>query len=202
MKTKKKRKIIKKEEILNIPNILSLSRIVITFVIIFLALYNVKIWTLLIWFVIGALTDFLDGQIARRFNLKTEFGRKADMIADRFLWIGAAFAFGLYFYLDGLIKPIHVLEFLLIMSREIISAPAAIRALIQRKPIPQAIYIAKVTTFLQGFAIPAIVLSIFYPIAIWASLPLAIATFITGVISGSYYARVMSGTYIKRNIYN
>lgn len=76
------------DKIFTISNILSLSRIVIVIPIIyFLDLggnanprYNLTAFVLMI---IGALTDTFDGQLARKMNQITNFGKVIDPIADK-----------------------------------------------------------------------------------------------------------------------
>ncbi len=173
----------------NIPNFLSISRVILTFVVVYLIFTEAKIWTIVIIFSIAAFTDFLDGKIARKYKWTSEFGRKADMIADRFLWVGTALAFIAAFGLRGELERIHGIQLLLIMSREIITFPFAIVAFFSGNPLPQARYIAKVTTFLQGFALPLIILSISYEKLVYLSFPLSIATCVTGFMSALYYMR-------------
>jgi CDP-diacylglycerol--glycerol-3-phosphate 3-phosphatidyltransferase len=171
----------------NIPNFLTISRLILTFVLIHMIFVGRDIILIMIVFVVAALTDFFDGQLARRFNWTSEFGRKADMIADRFLWVGTALAFFISFSVKGILNWTHTLQLFLIMSRELISAPFVVVAFFSGNPVPQARYIAKVTTFLQGFALPLIILSIFYPAFAWAAWPISIACCVTGIMSGLYY---------------
>lgn len=49
------------------------------------SLFNVAFWI----FIAAALTDTLDGQIARRFKLETDFGRIADPFVDKIMILGA-----------------------------------------------------------------------------------------------------------------
>ena len=75
-----------KKKIFTIPNILSLFRIILA--VIFLDI-SVKFGiaekrsTLLIILVISGITDFLDGQIARRFDMVSDLGKILDPIADK-----------------------------------------------------------------------------------------------------------------------
>lgn len=69
------------ENILNVPNIISLYRLIIFPVILALALSNNEAWfvTLLC---ISLVSDILDGNIARIFKLQTRFGAALDNLAD------------------------------------------------------------------------------------------------------------------------
>lgn len=171
----------------HIPNILTISRIILTFVVVYFIFTRRHIITTIVIFAIAALTDFFDGILARRFKWTTEFGRQADMIADRFLWVGTALAFFISYSIFGQLDWIHGIQLLLIMSREIISAPFALIAFFSGNMLPQARYIAKLTTFLQGFAIPSLILSVYYPIFLYISTPLSIVIAITGFVSAMHY---------------
>jgi CDP-diacylglycerol--glycerol-3-phosphate 3-phosphatidyltransferase len=75
----------------NIANVLTLVRLVLVpFFIVCLFLPGTA-WRLaaLVVFVVASLTDRLDGELARRYGLVTDFGKIADPIADKAL-IGAA----------------------------------------------------------------------------------------------------------------
>ncbi|MDX2226841.1 MAG: CDP-diacylglycerol--glycerol-3-phosphate 3-phosphatidyltransferase [Verrucomicrobiae bacterium] len=80
---------------MNLPNKLTLSRFVMAgvFTALMLADTNKFLFTqaiALVVFVVAILTDFLDGRMARRMNLKTNFGALMDPLADKVL-ISAAF---------------------------------------------------------------------------------------------------------------
>lgn len=80
---------------MNLPNALTLLRILLTAV--FLSLLFVddpwyKLSALAV-FVIAALTDYLDGRIARQTGQITAFGQLMDPIADKILVFGAFLAF-------------------------------------------------------------------------------------------------------------
>jgi CDP-diacylglycerol---glycerol-3-phosphate 3-phosphatidyltransferase len=76
---------------MNLPNQLSLARLVMTlpFVATFiLPVPNARSWALLL-FVIASLTDLADGMIARAHGLVTNFGKLVDPLADKVLMTGA-----------------------------------------------------------------------------------------------------------------
>ena len=70
-----------------IPNFLTLSRLLVTPLIIYLGLNNHLI-ILIIVAVFIALTDFFDGYLARKWQVTSDFGAKLDMIADKVLALG------------------------------------------------------------------------------------------------------------------
>jgi CDP-diacylglycerol--glycerol-3-phosphate 3-phosphatidyltransferase len=72
---------------LNLPTVLTLSRIVLIPVFIFIV-YQHPVFGAII-FGIASLTDFLDGYLARRSGEITKFGIILDPIADKFLVISA-----------------------------------------------------------------------------------------------------------------
>lgn len=85
---RKEFKNIKKKEIKRqIPNLLTLSRGLAPIVIIPAILFN-KLYFVIILLIIFALTDFLDGKIARKYNLVSEFGVKLDAVCDKIFAIG------------------------------------------------------------------------------------------------------------------
>ena len=69
----------------NLPNILSLSRILATVVIFVLVLINTPLAFLVatVLFVLGSGTDFLDGYLARRYKLVSPLGVFLDLTADK-----------------------------------------------------------------------------------------------------------------------
>lgn len=69
---------------MNLPNKLTIFRVilVIPFVALLLAGFN---WIPLFIFVIAALTDLIDGKIARKYGLITNFGKFMDPLADKLL---------------------------------------------------------------------------------------------------------------------
>ncbi len=73
---------------MNLPNKLTIIRVImIPFFIVFLLvpITTVDKWIALGIFVVASLTDLLDGHIARKYNLVTNFGKFMDPLADKLL---------------------------------------------------------------------------------------------------------------------
>ena len=71
---------------MNLPNKLTMFRVIlIPFFIVFLlaSLTPYDKWIALVIFIIASLTDLLDGKIARKYNLVTNFGKFMDPLADK-----------------------------------------------------------------------------------------------------------------------
>lgn len=69
-----------------IPNILTLARLIVTPFILYLGMKG-EIKLLFIVALLVALTDFLDGYLARKWQVTSELGAKLDAIGDKFLAI-------------------------------------------------------------------------------------------------------------------
>ena len=81
---------------LNLPNILTISRIVITPIFLFVLLMESlphRFLLACIIFSIGSITDAVDGHLARKNNQITNFGKFLDPIADKILTTSALLAF-------------------------------------------------------------------------------------------------------------
>lgn len=73
---------------MNLPNKLTLFRVVlipffVLFMLVDITAYDK--WIALVIFIIASLTDLLDGKIARKYNLVTNFGKFMDPLADKLL---------------------------------------------------------------------------------------------------------------------
>ena len=79
---------------MNLPNKLTILRVImIPFFVVFMYLdFAAAKWIALGIFIAAAITDTLDGQIARRCNLVTTFGKFMDPLADKLLVCSAMIA--------------------------------------------------------------------------------------------------------------
>jgi CDP-diacylglycerol---glycerol-3-phosphate 3-phosphatidyltransferase len=70
-----------------IPNILTLSRLPLSAVI-FAGIEYRWYWLAVAAFAIAAITDWLDGKLARKWNQLSAFGRAADPLIDKVMILG------------------------------------------------------------------------------------------------------------------
>ncbi len=68
--------------IVNTPNILTISRLLLVFPLILCLELKITFYVFLL-LIIGGLTDYFDGFIARRLNLKTRIGAVLDPLSDK-----------------------------------------------------------------------------------------------------------------------
>ena len=116
----------KKSTILNIPNILSMIRVVLVpfFVAALVFMRGIEIWGLIVPALIyglTALTDMLDGKIARKYGLVTDFGKFIDPLADKFMVLSSMIAILGWMFLRGqrLQAMIFLWVVLIILFREL-----------------------------------------------------------------------------------
>ena len=106
---------------MNLPNKLSLLRIIlIPFIVLFYMLSPIFVWgklIALILFCIAVLTDFLDGHIARKYNLITNLGKFLDSIADKMVTVVCF----ILLVVDGaILNPYGEIALIIIVCREFI----------------------------------------------------------------------------------
>lgn len=80
---------------MNTPNKLTVARIIATPIFMATMLLNFKYHYLvsLILFILASLTDMIDGKMARKYNLVTDFGKFLDPLADKMLTTSAYLGF-------------------------------------------------------------------------------------------------------------
>ena len=146
---------------MNLPNKLTILRVIMIPLV--MAFYMIEVIpygkiVALVLFVIAAVTDFLDGYIARKYNLVTDFGKFLDPIADKLLVASVLFMIAI----DGTIPhPWGVIVVTIIMSRELIVD--AFRLIASTKGIVLAADIwGKAKTMVQCWTMPLCILLAFF----------------------------------------
>lgn len=174
----------KKNSPINIPNLLSITRIVLTpFVV--LSFFYCSPWTFVLLFAVAGSTDFFDGLIARKFNQATKTGVVLDVVADKLLVLSVF----LVFVFHGDLQLTH---FLLMSSREIVVIVGKIALYSEIKTsnaltdLPPS-KLSKFTTLIFFITAGAIVLDWNKTMFIWISILLSIACSIQYLYMGIKY---------------
>ena len=115
-----------KKKSMNLPNTLSLLRVALVpvFVVTLLFLREISVWGKVVpalIYVLTAFTDMLDGKIARKYNLITDFGKFIDPLADKFMVLASMISIDALMFLEGQTTEAIVFMFvvLVILLREL-----------------------------------------------------------------------------------
>ncbi|SFE10561.1 CDP-diacylglycerol--glycerol-3-phosphate 3-phosphatidyltransferase [Peptostreptococcaceae bacterium pGA-8] len=136
---------------MNLPNQLTIGRVIsVPF---FMAAYMLGYYYVaLVIFLIASFTDFLDGYIARKYNLVSNFGKIMDPLADKVL-VYSAFCM----MVEGNIVPAWML--VVILAREFTIAGMRTVAAAEGIVIAAAMS-GKIKTVLQMIAVPLLMLAV------------------------------------------
>ena len=126
-----------KREVFNVPNVLSFIRLALVPVY-WIAYFSWSVWWAFGIFVLASLTDYLDGLIARKFNLITKLGKVLDPFADKLMQMSAM----LSVVIDG---KLHFIFAVVIIAKELFMITCA-AVLYGRKVVVYANIYGKVAT--------------------------------------------------------
>lgn len=111
---------------MNLPNKLTVARLVLVLVFAFFAFPLpavlcpsgvMRAWIALVVYALASLTDALDGHIARKHNMVTDFGKFLDPIADKLLVTAALLSLSLV-DTQGIFRGLYLWATLIILTRE------------------------------------------------------------------------------------
>lgn len=160
---------------MNLPNKLTLLRILLIPVCLALWALGQPVYSAAV-FALAALTDFLDGYIARKNNIITVFGKFADPVADKLLVLTAM----IFLCADGIIPPWAVC---VVAAREL--TVDGLRLVAAGKgTVIAAGWLGKIKTNLQFFCVLA---GMLLPKGHSVTLALTIAMAVMTVWSGAKY---------------
>jgi cardiolipin synthase len=133
-----------KKILFTIPNVLSFYRLISFPVVLYFILgNNERIFVILL--IINLVTDFLDGFIARRFNMQTDFGAKLDSLADDATYLLAFI--GLFVFKIAEFEPYKISASLFLVSY----LASIIVSLLKFRKMPSLhLYSSKLGAVLQG----------------------------------------------------
>ena len=153
---------------MNLPNKLSLLRLCLVPVILIVGMltpqysveepsvaFYISSTVCAVLFIAAAVTDMLDGKIARREGLITDFGKFIDPIADKFMVIGALFVILLKFEEIEFFKYFMVAALIIIVFRELAITSIRLVASKSSSVVLAADILGKIKTVTQIVAISA-----------------------------------------------
>lgn len=154
-----------KKNTMNIPNTLSIIRVLLVpiFVVALIYMREIRIWGFLVpavVYILTGITDMLDGKIARKYGLVTDFGKFIDPLADKFMVIASQIALLLWMLVRGeeTLALVFVWVVLLILLREL--GVTSIRLVVAGKSgiVVAASMLGKIKTVTQMVGTVAIII--------------------------------------------
>ncbi len=163
---------------MNLPNKITMTRILMVPVFIWVLLSGIENSRLIavLIFVIASLTDFLDGYLARKYDLVSDFGKLMDPMADKILVTSA---------LIGMVQlgRITVWPVVIILSREFLITSFRSLAASKGSVIAASIW-GKIKTVTQIFAIILLMLTnnMVADVALWISVGFTIMSAVDYIV--------------------
>jgi cardiolipin synthase len=164
---------------MSIPNMLTVIRILLTPVFVIAIIKHAYILALII-FAVAAITDALDGLIARYLNQRTELGAQMDPIADKLLLSSA-------YVCLAIINQIPNWLTVIVISRDVIILMGMSICYISEVHVPiNPSFISKATTLFQLLTITIALFSEYYPLVTILNIFCWMTALLT-IISGLHY---------------
>ncbi|MBM4306435.1 MAG: CDP-diacylglycerol--glycerol-3-phosphate 3-phosphatidyltransferase [Deltaproteobacteria bacterium] len=165
---------------MNLPNTLTLIRVLLIPVFVILIM-NHSFWWALITFAIAGITDGLDGLLARLTRQKTELGAFLDPIADKLLLISAYLTLAIIEILPGWLSVIVITRDIIILLGILVIM------LISHPPQIRPSFISKVTTTFQILTVLLALLTGYDPLFKPLTSVAIYATTCLTILSGIHY---------------
>ena len=182
---------------MNLPNKLTVLRLCLVPVIIAVLLFPVNIYTNLVGafvFLATAITDMLDGKIARKHGLVTDFGKFLDPLADKFMVISAMMCIMYRSHSEAIIFNMFMVLVMVTVFRELAVASIRLIAAKNANIVVAANMLGKIKTVSQIVCVMAALLEPvlaninllfflgYYPITIISALLTLVMTVWSGIV--------------------
>ena len=182
---------------MNLPNKLTVMRICLVLPLVVVLLLPVNMVTTILGafiFLVTAITDLLDGKIARKYGLVTDFGKFLDPLADKFMVISAMMCIMYRSHSNALIFNIFMILVMVTVFRELAVASIRLVAVRNANIVVAANILGKVKTVAQIVCVMAALLEpviakinfffflSYYPITIAASVVTLVMTVWSGIV--------------------
>lgn len=176
--------------IVTIPNLLTLARILLTPLLVWLLLDGRLGQALTVFFVAGV-TDGLDGLIARVFHQKTRLGAYLDPLADKLLLVSS-------FILLGHLRLLPNWVVIIAVSRDAIIVLGILTLMFHQVRVEiNPSFLSKLTTLVQIFTVLVTLSRPFVPVPRWGCTLLYVVTALLCVATGFQY--ILKGSRLWEN---
>ena len=169
---------------INLPNKLTILRMMLVPVVMVFILYpvftgnNSILYGIIpaVLFILTAITDFIDGKIARKYNLITNFGKFMDPVADKFMVIGSLVAITVA---NDALRPYMVWVSIIVIFREL--AVTSVRLVVSGEGIVvPANWLGKCKTMAQSISIVVFLIEhLVWDLYIFSYIGMAVTAFLT-----------------------
>lgn len=178
---------------MNLPNLLTLLRFaIIPFFGLYLFKENYAVATAL--FLLGGLTDILDGYIARKYNLVTAWGKLADPAADKLMQITAL-------VLLTLQHKIPIIVLIIIMAKEALMGVGSLFLYKKDNVVVSANWYGKMATVVFYFAVIMIIFNAPYSLISNIFIALALCSTLFAFVMYVYSYSRMRKSYQKDHLH-
>jgi len=160
---------LEKKQIFTIPNLLSLIRLCLIPVIVWLYCIKQDAVMTAVVLAVSGLTDLVDGYIARHFNMITDLGKALDPVADKLTQL--AMLLCLIFR-----HPIIGIPFGLLLVKEVVTGIMSLLAIRKTKEVKGADWHGKITTVL--------LYAMMLLHVVWVDIPAAVSYVSVGICIG------------------
>ncbi|MDZ4367938.1 MAG: CDP-alcohol phosphatidyltransferase family protein [Afipia sp.] len=166
---------------MNLPNIITLGRILLVPVIVW-AIASNQMTIAFVIFVVAGVSDAVDGFLAKRFNMRTEIGALLDPVADKALLVSIYVALGI----SGDIPRWLVI---LVVSRDFMIVGAVIISWILDNPVPmKPLMVSKLNTVAQVSFAALVLASLGFGFSTWPyEIALMLCVTVLTLLSVSFY---------------
>ena len=140
-----------RENVWNVPNVLTMVRMALIPVYWALMLKGLKMYALIVY-IAASLTDLADGYIARKYNLITDFGKLMDPLADKLLVLSVMLSLAIKGFVPW--APLIILlckEGLMVLGGVVLLKKGVV------------VYAEKIGKLAQTFVVSSLLLSFFQP---------------------------------------
>ena len=158
-----------KDKILTIPNLLSLFRLCLIPVMIWLYTVQENYGLTTLVLLLSGITDVVDGIIARKYNMVSDFGKAFDPVADKLTQVAVMFCLVTRF-------PWMILPLVLLVIKELFTGITSLLTIRKTGKVEGAVWHGKITTVLL-YTMMGIHL-------IWFHIPPLVSGFLIGISTG------------------